>query len=778
MSFNILILVGAFALTGLFVYALLRYGSVSREYVKIEKDEVKKLKAEHKRYKQSKLPSKPEGKPLYKKRMVSHEGLAIFNNGIYAKFMIGKKGKYRFVPFTDVSDIYPAKMENPFTKSDSVLMGLKSWKEMQIETVDGMVHVVDSRKHDFSTITPTLKGAMGGRWDSVYHADEVLWSNIREGDVWIHKSIRMQRPGYIPPKVKETIEKEEPRPKATGKGALLLQESEADLAARRSSFKKASSAIILIGALTLVGGWYVLSSGFFIIGFFSLMLFLIGILLMVVGAVILATSGKLAPLRIYENGFEAPLLLPGKQVFISYGEITGTRTRKTFIEGEVYLYETGVPNQTIVIKKNMMGFENVKDLIRSKIGRAEHIVELEPTEEERTTSRRIEYSLYAIGVTLGIGASVLVALNIYSGMSMRSHLLGLGVLLPIVTMMSLTFLVFSMRRMERVVPKKLNVKIPAAVIVIMLVIGISTLGFGFVTEPYVEYDSRELIEPRPSTTGITPGDYENLNVILNDHILVESGESLTLRNSTITMDMSFDKELSIWIAEGGELVLENTTIESNSQDYGYTFEIMGSARIIGSEIIGVWGDPEYENDNGGLEIYSDDVIVDGSTVKYTNSNGILIKNSSPLIINSTIIHVIDDGIEMRNSTASVINNTIRDTGWAMIIGFGSEPLVLSNDILYNDHGIWVGVSDPVIEGNNFSYNEQYAIMCDEYSQPIVKDNVFVGNENDLIEEEPSPLLEMCFILIVGEAVVCLLVLFWVYKEGMDKEKKRKPRAFQ
>lgn len=774
MSLNILMLVGAFALTGLFLYVLLRYGPVSRDYLKIEKEEIRRIKADFKRHKQSKLPSKPEGRPLYKRRMISHDGLAIYKNGIYAKFTIGKKGKYRFVPFTDVSDIYPAKMENPFTKSDSVLMGLKSWKEMQIETISGMVHVVDSRKHDFPKITPILKGAMGGRWDSIYHPDEVLWSNFKEGDIWIHKSIRMQRPGYIPPKVKEAIEKEAPRPKPTGKGALLLTESETDLARRRSSFKKASVVIILMGVGMLIGGWFVMSSGLFFTGFFAWMLVILGIMLLVVGVIILSFIGKTGPLRIFENGFESPLLLPGRSIFISFGEITGSRTRKNFIEGEVYIYETGVPNQTIIIRKDMMGFEQVKDHIRSRIGRAEHIVELEPTREEAATSRKIEYSLYALGVILGVVASIALVMNVFSGSSLATQLFGLGIMLPLLTMISLTFLVLSMRRMKKVVPKRLNVKIPAAIIIAMLIVAVSTVSFGFLEEVETEYNPRELIEPKPGTAGITPGDYDNLNITLNDHIVVETGESLSIRNSVIIMDLPFDKALSIWVEEGGELILENSTIESDPLDFGYTFEIMGSARIMRSQILGVWGDPENVNDNGGLEIYSDDVIIDGSTIKYAKSNGILIKNSGPLIINSTIMHVDDDGIEMRNSTASVINTTIRDTGWAMIITLGSEPRILDNDILHNDHGIFVRVSDPVIEGNNFSYNGEYAIMCDEYSRPIIKNNVFVANQNDLIQEEPTPLLEMCFIVIVGEAVVSLLVLFWVYKEGLEKEKGVKP----
>jgi hypothetical protein len=778
MSLRIVIMVATIVVIALIMYALIRYGSVKREYLKIERNEIRQLKATFKQHKQSKLPSKPEGTPLYKKKIISHDGLAIYKNGIYAKFMVGKKGKYRFVPHTDVSDIYPAKMENPFTKSDSVLMGLKSWKEMQIETVSGMVFVVDSRKHDFSKLIPILKSVMGGRWNSIYHPDELLWSNFKDGDVWIHTSIRSQRPGYITPKVREEIKKEAPKPKPTGKGALLLRESEVDMATRRSSFKKASLVIVLMGALMAVGGWFVMSSDFFITGFFAVMLIIVGIMLLVVGVIILAFSGSLGPILIYENGFEAPLLLPDKTVFISFGEITGSRTRKNFIEGEVYIYETGVPNQTIIIKKNMLGFEQVKDHIRSKIGRADQIVELEPTEQERSASRRIEYSLYAIGIIIGVVGSILMVLSIYSGSSLLFHIMGLGVLMPILTMFSMTALVMSMRRMKKVVPKRLNVKIPAAVIIIMLIVAVGTISFGYLDEVDTEYHPSELIEPRPATAGITPGSYEGLNITMNDNILVDAGQSLSIRNSTIIMSLPFDMALNIWVAEGGELILENSTIESDPLDFGYTFEIMGSARIVKSQILGVWGDPENENNNGGLEIYSDDVIIDGSTIKFAKSNGILIKNSGPLIINSTIIHVDDDGIEMRNSTASVINTTIRDTGWAMIVTLGSKPQILDNDILHNDHGIFVAVSEPVIEGNNFSYNGEYAIMCDEYSHLIMKDNVFVANQNDLIQEEPTPLLEMCFILVVGEAVVSLLVLFWVYKEGLEREKGGKPRALR
>jgi len=205
----------------------------------------------------------------------------------------------------------------------------------------------------------------------------------------------------------------------------------------------------------------------------------------------------------------------------------------------------------------------------------------------------------------------------------------------------------------------------------------------------------------------------------------------------------------------------------------YTFEVMGSASILASSISGVWGDRQRVNLDGGIELYSSNVIVDRTRITGAVTNGILISNAAPTVANSTIEGAGDDAIEMHNSSARITGNTIDSCGWAMVIEDGSSPLVQGNLFHANRHGIAIGSSDPVIELNRFDANSNYAIRYDETSHPVLRGNVYTLNEKNVVSEDSIALLEICGLSTVGLAIFSLLVLFWIYKEGLRKEQLRR-----
>ena len=55
----------------------------------------------------------------------------------------------------------------------------------------------------------------------------------------------------------------------------------------------------------------------------------------------------------------------------------------------------------VAIRKNMHGFAEIYETIRSKIGKEEYVVKLEPSKEEVVSSRKMEYALYAAGAVTG-----------------------------------------------------------------------------------------------------------------------------------------------------------------------------------------------------------------------------------------------------------------------------------------------------------------------------------------------------------------------------------------
>ncbi|MFQ6106794.1 MAG: right-handed parallel beta-helix repeat-containing protein [Thermoplasmata archaeon] len=768
---TIVVMAISFGFVGLLVVLLLRYGPVDHSWVKLEKEQIKRLKAAHKAYRRSHAPARPMGRPLYKRRILSHEGLAIFQNGLYAKFCVGRKGRYRFVPFEEISGIYPVKMENPLTKKDSRWLGLSSWKALQIETESSMVLLVQSIRHKFDEVVPALKRGMGDRWDRLYHPEEVLWSNLMEGEAMIHKSIRGERPAEERPARPDLFVDVEPKvlPSTTGKGRLLLEESGRDYESRSKSFAKGAMILLPLAVGIMIAGVYLLLLDIPFFGIFlALILLFPGILLVMVSALLYAASKKRLPLRIYENGFEVPLLLGKRTFFISYGEITGIAERRNFIDGDIWVFETGKPNQMIAVRKDMKGFDEVLKFIRSKIGRAEHIVELEPTKEEAAASRKLEYALYTTGFVLGIVVSLVITTFAFLGWPAYFFFFGLGLILPPLTMLTTTFMTFQMRKMKKLTPRRLNVKIPAIMVIGLLLYFLLNMLIG-VQIGGISVSVEDNIEPRPTSSFLAPGTYEGEFLIAEGSILVESGNSLILRNSTLAMNLSEDREFGIWVEEGGTLVMENCTVESVLTAFGYTFEIMGSAVINASDISGLWGDPDNENFEGGLEIYSSDVVIENTWIRDSRTNGILIMESDPLLLNVTIENALDDGIEMHKSRARVLNSTINGCDWAMIVSTGSEPLIKGNWISGNNHGIVVQLSDPIVEDNHFAINRDFAIMYDSYSNPTFSGNTFSGNDEDIVHKESSYYLEFCGIVTVGIAIACLLTLFWVYKESMKRE---------
>ncbi len=756
-------------------------------WVKLTKEQEAWLKQAHFTYAATHPREKPAGPPLYKRRMVSHDGIAVFGNGILAKFSLGKSGRYRFVPFTQISGIYPVRIDNPFTKADSRWLGLSSWKGLQIESEGSLTYLVNSRRHDFETLVPVLKRAMGARWERVYRPDEMLWTNFIEGQALVPAALRGPRAPSTPtpPLAALGLPMATPgpfvaiptvMPSGEGRGSLLLEESPEDVRERGTTYRKAGVLFLGIGAASLAIGFALQSldvrTGSLFLTYVLWLPFLLALLLILLGGVFLLGSRQPRPIRIYEHGFEFPALVGGHTLFFSYGEVMGVRERRTFFEGETYVFTTQRPGQVLALRKTMRGLPPVLESIRPKFGRPEQLIRLVPTKEESVASRKIEYALYGVAVLAGVIVSTATAAVLFAGSSLDVVLTGLGLILPPFTILTITFMTFQLRNREKVVPARLNVKVPSLVVVILLAVFLATIATGYGT-PEPPSVVTETIEPKPASSALGPGSYENMTLNLTGSLLVDAGQTIAIRNSIVTMKLSTPKSVGVWVARGGTLVLDNVTLASDPSSNLYTFEVMGSASILASSISGVWGDRQRVNLDGGIELYSSNVIVDRTRITGAVTNGILISNAAPTVANSTIEGAGDDAIEMHNSSARITGNTIDSCGWAMVIEDGSSPLVQGNLFHANRHGIAIDSSDPVIELNRFDANSNYAIRYDETSHPVLRGNVYTLNEKNVVSEDSIALLEICGLSTVGLAIFSLLLLFWIYKEGLRKEQLRR-----
>jgi parallel beta-helix repeat protein len=143
---------------------------------------------------------------------------------------------------------------------------------------------------------------------------------------------------------------------------------------------------------------------------------------------------------------------------------------------------------------------------------------------------------------------------------------------------------------------------------------------------------------------------ENLNI--GDNVTVESGGKLILRECSVVMSgKNPNVPRALRVLDGGQLVLErnhfvahlhidNTIHPQNPTNYRIILE--GKASLNGNRFEGLWGEisgfagprGSYAygyGTKGGIEIYSDDVVVEGNTITDPQQYGIYVEYSSPIV---------------------------------------------------------------------------------------------------------------------------------------------------
>ncbi|MCK4444506.1 MAG: right-handed parallel beta-helix repeat-containing protein [Thermoplasmata archaeon] len=560
------------------------------------------------------------------------------------------------------------------------------------------------------------------------------------------------------------------------KGKLLFEENPEELEEKVKRRRR----VLRVSGFALVGYLvFAMIVMYIVIGgasefFWWFLVFFVGLSSVGIVFVFYESIRTLDPVRVYENGIDLPM--GHKTFFLSFGEIKYMKEHSPPLGGKPYItFKTvGLIGMMFSLKKDMAGLEEHIEFIRSRIGRPEYLIYLEPTEEDRAFAKKQERDRYIVGLFMSVFIIGILSYAYYFGIMRLTHSSFVIVTgLPLLGMFLITFLTVPMGWMKRWVPPKLNVKVPITIVVCLLVyffinMALADSAIRGVTE------LQENIGPKPTSTSLLPGTYSGMTLEIDDHILVDSEQTLHIQDSIVTMNLQSDKQFGIWIAKGGNLILENTTIQSISEKYNYTFEIMGSARIEGSTIANIWGDERISNQEGGLEVYSSDVIIERSVIRNATTNGILIVNSNPVIANTTIQDARDDGIEMQNSNARIMNNTIRNCGWAMVVLRGSNAMIEGNLIIENIHGIGIGSSNPTIVDNTFDNNMIYAIKYDAYSDPTITGNSFYDNVNNIEYETRPYTLEMCGIVAVAFAVACIFAIFIAYRNRLRIERKLRP----
>ena len=133
--------------------------------------------------------------------------------------------------------------------------------------------------------------------------------------------------------------------------------------------------------------------------------------------------------------------------------------------------------------------------------------------------------------------------------------------------------------------------------------------------------------------------YTDDTFILYGDLFIRDNGSLTLNNCTIKMALgSPDPGHNITVESDGTFnLLNNSLITTNSTDPDpYEFRIDGKALIENSTVEKM--KDRALDDEDGIQIYSDDVIIANSTVQNGYGTGIYVEDSSIKITNSSIIN--------------------------------------------------------------------------------------------------------------------------------------------
>jgi parallel beta-helix repeat protein len=566
------------------------------------------------------------------------------------------------------------------------------------------------------------------------------------------------------PKIKEDV----PVPKKIGQGSLLLEESRESFNAKKKKLNFFSSILIAVGVVMAIIPLFLIqyfTGDLNVYLCFPWIFVLLGCTFVGLGAVMIRTARKAVPIRIYENGivFSEAMRKDGG-LFIPYGRIKTYTEVKIAIYGEVVQFHLEGATK-YMIQKSMPGFLAVFEDIKDRIGKPEY--DSEDFELiSKKTGKKISIMMYGAILVLGFGFALMYAfISGYSNIqSLISQTLMFGSAFSLIV---LPYMVYSMEfKKETVFKGRANPKMIAVMMVALLIL----FSIGWVTQ---------VSEPRlitiykdspPETYAYSLGEISSTTQTLSDNIYVPSGSSLKIVNSTLTFATTFNKQYSIFVEEGGHLEIVNSSIRTDNILFGYAFEIHGSAKLVDSSFSRLYGSLDVNNGDGGLEIFSDDVLISNCSISHNKVNGLLIADSSPTIENCIISNNEDDGIEMQNADPVIRNCTISENGWAVIVNAKSNPHFEGNLFDSNTHGIDVYGSEAVIINNEFRNNENYAINVYDNSDATIENNIFEGNEEDVTSEMPFNMLySMCSAIVVVIGLVATIVVISLLKSRRKKD---------
>ncbi len=546
-------------------------------------------------------------------------------------------------------------------------------------------------------------------------------------------SIQQLTPSYVPRRL--------PRELLADRGRVIQERNVEDLVREEGLLRRdvmvqllvvISYPAIVIACIAIVG-WVGL-----IVGVFLLMLYTRPITFLIENR----AFSRLVPVTVYENGIEAKDFL-GRVQFIPWGVFSGwdenpesltferlrdlsrpsgflQRRFQRPMEGVLVL--TG-GRQFVNITPSFPDYERVVAMVRERVDIDRYVTE---GFVDKVTS-----TLFGIGlVTTLLSVAIAWSLAYWSLQwfkivpSVTGHAIVM-MAVPI-TMALLAVMTYAANHpfLWYNLVLRPPLKVPAIVVVLMLVLfgAASTTGWDETWRPLGEGSAT--IDPGDSR--LEPGSYHDAIISAWGPVNVHEGEELRLVNSTLEFIPDPWGDYGIWVGKGGRLVLENSTVRSFRFREGYTFEVQGSASIRGClfEDLAV-GDPEAGT-GGGMEVFTDDVVISGSRFLSASGSAITVQGASPLIEDCSISNALHAGVEVHGGGPSIANcSFVR-----CLIGidlWGSDAEIERCYFCETGTGIISRWSEPRISDCTFRWILETAIKYTGVDRPSIVNSSYLNN---------------------------------------------------
>ena len=475
----------------------------------------------------------------------------------------------------------------------------------------------------------------------------------------------------------------------------------------------------------------------------------------------------MAPVRVYDNGVEWASIAKGPH-FIGWGDFT-TANETTF--GTTRMLTLTRDNRPAgSISADMPGYDEWLPLVMERVNDPAYASEEEGRPEAATWYWALPMALMVVSIMLGIGTAAFAGSDMEDILTVEGW--DLYLLLGMSTGMGY-FLVLMGWMLFRNGFGLTKSKFPTVALVlplaVMLVVYLVVMG---AAGPVAIKYSVDIIESDdPGTTVLEAGEYVDTDIRADGPVTVGAGETLTLHNVSLVFDPAPGLDYGIWVHPEGTLLLDNARITSANDSVGFSFEVHGKAVILNSLVVGTASDPDNENGEGGVEIYSSDVRVEDTVFRKALSAAVMTVYCSPTIRNCTFTGALDEGVEVHGGGPVIEDCTFEACEWPIIAWNGSEAEVLNCTFVDCPRGIDLVQSSVAIRDCTFRNIDEYAIQwtSDTSPLPVMEDNIFdnVGVETD-VQTSFAIMGSICTAVTVITAVIGIAILLVMNKKRPER----------